>query len=167
MGLSGRNAEASSRREACGPGKETGRAVLGTSTQTYKPQVPLWVLVRHSSGRLVNNGEEFHFVIHSFIKLKRILGMWMGVWVTKEWEGGCWIPWSWCYPQLSAVWSGCWEEDSDHYQEQFLTTEPSVQSSALPQHISFLSRDSHLHMGRCTQMWGLQVHHKNRRLVHV
>lgn len=70
-----RNAEASSRREACGPGKETGRAVLGTSTQTYKPQVPLWVLVRHSSGRLVNNGEEFHFVIHSFIKLRYILGM--------------------------------------------------------------------------------------------
>lgn len=69
-----RDAEASSRREAGGLGKETGRAVLWTSTQTYKPQVPLWVLVRHSSGRLVNNGEKFHFFINSFIRLKRILG---------------------------------------------------------------------------------------------
>lgn len=53
------------------------------------------------------------------------------------------------------------------YQEQLLTTEPSVQSSVLPWHISFLSCDFHLHMGWCTQTWGLQIHHKNRRLVHM
>lgn len=55
MGLAGRDAEASSRREASGLGKETGRAVLGTSTQTHKPQVPLWVLVSHSSDRMEKN----------------------------------------------------------------------------------------------------------------
>jgi hypothetical protein len=117
--------------------------------------------------RWVSNGEESHFIIHSFIKIKNLFC-------------ACECIYGWPRSGKEAV--GSSEVGVIHSCElpemgagnRTLTISratanhwASVQSSGLPSHISFLSCDTHLHMGWYNKMRGLQIHHKNRRHVYM